>query len=65
MQLIINDAPTEVNATTVAQLIEEMKVPAESVAVALNQTIIARDAWSSTSLTAGDSLAVFQAIAGG
>lgn len=65
MRLIINDTPTEVNATTVAQLIEEMKVPAESVAVALNQTIIARDAWSFTSLTAGDSLAVFQAIAGG
>lgn len=47
------------------QLLEVFAIPTVGAAIAINQSIVTRSEWSTTILTTGDHIALFQVIAGG
>ncbi|MGF1680817.1 sulfur carrier protein ThiS [Photobacterium minamisatsumaniensis] len=65
-QLLVNDKPVDVaEGTTLVALLNQLDMPLQATAVALNDDIVARTEWETTQLNAGDRIALFQAIAGG
>ncbi|MFD2179213.1 sulfur carrier protein ThiS [Veronia pacifica] len=66
MQIVLNESPhTPESATDLAALIQELALPSESVAIAVEGAVIPRSQWAEVPLTEGLRLTVFQAIAGG
>ena len=66
MQVIVNGEPADVErATSVAALVAERAGESARVAVALNGEVVPRSRWQTTDLTAGDSIEVLTATAGG
>ena len=66
MQVIVNGEPAEVEQrTSVAELVADRAGGAARVAVALNGEVVPRSRWQTTDLTAGDSIEVLTATAGG
>lgn len=66
MRIEFNDEPVTCDDnTTVATLLESMNLHQPGAALAVNQTIIPREQWQHHRLQEGDSLLLFQAIAGG
>ncbi len=66
MRILFNDEPVACDdAITVATLLESMNLHQPGAALAVNQTIIPREQWQQHRLQEGDSLLLFQAIAGG
>ena len=68
MKLIVNGTPTEVpDSTTVARVVTDLTGTDHSrgVAVAVNDEVVARSAWSATVLTDGDSVEILTAVQGG
>ncbi|MGF1699761.1 sulfur carrier protein ThiS [Photobacterium makurazakiensis] len=65
-QLLVNDKPVDVvEGTTLVALLNQLEMPLQATAVALNDDIVARTEWETTQLNSGDRIALFQAIAGG
>lgn len=66
MQVFINDKlRTLEEATSLALLMEQLGHAAGYVAVAINQTIIKREAWTDTYLQDGDKILIIGAVKGG
>lgn len=66
MQIWLNDQPLTCEPEqTLSQLLAQLSLPVQGTAVAINQQIIAASDWSTTTLSEGDQIALFQAIAGG
>ena len=66
MTITVNGQPRKVDAgLTLAQLLEQMQLNADCVAVECNLEIIERDAFATTGLSAGDSLEIVQFVGGG
>lgn len=68
MSALVNGAPRDlVNGTTVAELIAELghDPSGRGVAAAINGEVVARAAWSSTTIGDGDRVEVLTAIGGG
>ncbi|OAN19145.1 thiamine biosynthesis protein ThiS [Photobacterium jeanii] len=66
IEISVNDKPVSCPATqSLAALLIQLEMPLQATAVAMNDDIIARREWESTMLSAGDRIALFQAIAGG
>ena len=66
MQIWLNDKAHHVeSAVDLSSLIEELTLPSESVAIAIDGQVVPRSQWPQTPLTDGLKLTVFQAIAGG
>ncbi|MDO6708253.1 sulfur carrier protein ThiS [Photobacterium sp. 1_MG-2023] len=66
MTVQVNDKALQLTAeTSLLQLLEQLALPLDATAVALNQDIVSRDSWADTRLSDGDTIALFQAIAGG
>ena len=66
MRIQFNDKPLECpNGLTLAALLAQLDQGQAGTALAVNQTIIPRDQWSSYLLHEGDTILLFQAIAGG
>ncbi|WP_312747233.1 sulfur carrier protein ThiS [Cedecea neteri] len=66
MRIQFNDEPLECPAgQTLAALLAQLEQDKAGAALAVNQTIIPRDQWSSYLLREGDTILLFQAIAGG
>lgn len=66
MTVLINDKPTEVNTgTTLAQLLENLNIPSNGTAVAVNGALAKRDAWPSATLNDGDKVLIISAAYGG
>jgi sulfur carrier protein len=64
--LTVNGAPAEVDAeATVATLVHRLGRDPRGVAVALNEDVVPRGAWSATRLHAGDRVEVLRAAQGG
>lgn len=51
--------------TTISALLAELEQPEQGIAIAVNQSIIARQKWDSYALSENDRVTLFQAIAGG
>jgi len=66
MNIIFNDSPlTYENPPTIQRLLIELNQLKPGIALAVNQQIIPREQWDKYTLQDGDSLLLFQAIAGG
>lgn len=62
----LNGQPREVpEGSTLAGLLERLKLPADRVAVELNQTIVPRSRWPEIRIEAGDRLEVVHFVGGG
>ena len=66
MKILVNNKETELNAgNTVAALAEQLQLPAQGVAIALHNQLVARTEWAEKELHEGDSLVVIKAACGG
>lgn len=65
MVLTINGEAREVQAETVAALLEELAYDPSFLAVALNQAVVRRREWSETQLAAGDRVEILTPRQGG
>ncbi|MGF1727467.1 sulfur carrier protein ThiS [Photobacterium nomapromontoriensis] len=62
----VNDQQIDISdGQALTVLLHQLEMPLPATAVAMNDRIIPRSEWESTRLTAGDRIALFQAIAGG
>ncbi len=65
MKVIINNKEVETGATLLLSLTEELALPAQGVAVAVNNRMIPRAEWNSRTLNEGDSIVIIKAACGG
>lgn len=67
MEISVNGERTVFTGTTVRDLLNEQKIDADArgVAVAVNDTVVPRSAWGSTTLAAGDSVEIVKPFRGG
>lgn len=66
MTIIVNGQPVPLNApATVAQVLEQLQLPHQRVAVEVNQTVIPRSQWTTQTVNDGDRLEVVQFVGGG
>jgi thiamine biosynthesis protein ThiS len=65
MKLIINGEEKDVAAATVADLVAQLGMKFDRVAIELNRDIVPRDRWNATSLNAGDKLEIVHFVGGG
>jgi len=65
MQVIINQQETELQASTLTGLVNELKLPDVGIAIAVNQQIIPRNVWDSSQLNQNDQITIIRATRGG
>lgn len=66
MRIQFNDEPLEcTDGITLTALLAQLEQGKTGAALAVNQTIIPREQWSNYLLREGDTILLFQAIAGG
>lgn len=66
MQIVLNGKEQDVSeGITVAQLLQELHVRPERVAVLVNQGIVKKPSYASTTIRAGDAVEVLTVMAGG
>ena len=66
MQVIVNQKKIEVDdKCNIEQLLLRLGKPLQGSAIAVNQEVISRRQWCEYTLSDGDKLSLFQAIAGG
>jgi len=65
MKLTINGQQQDSAAGTLAQLIEQLGMKQDRVAVELNRNIVPRGQWPETSLAEGDNLEIVHFVGGG
>lgn len=65
MKVRINNNEVETQATTVAELAQEQKLPAKGVAVAISNEMVPRTEWAQRALKEGDDIVILKAFCGG
>ncbi|MGR6440107.1 sulfur carrier protein ThiS [Proteus mirabilis] len=66
MNITVNDERYSLDMpVTISQLLIELKQPSMGVALAINDIIIPRENWNTQIINEGDTILLFQAIAGG
>ncbi|EKM0378201.1 sulfur carrier protein ThiS [Cronobacter turicensis] len=66
MRIELNDEAIQcVEGLSAARLLAQLKLDRPGTALAVNQTILPRNQWPDYTLQEGDSLLLFQVIAGG
>ena len=65
MKVMVNNKETELNGSTVADLVSELALPEKGVAIALQNRIVPRTQWEQQPLQEGDSLVIIKAACGG
>lgn len=65
MKVLVNNKETELNGSTVADLVRELALPGKGVAIALQNRIVPRTQWEQQPLQEGDSLVIIKAACGG
>lgn len=65
MKVLVNNKETELNGSTVANLVRELALPEKGVAIALQNRIVPRTQWEQQPLQEGDSLVIIKAACGG
>jgi sulfur carrier protein len=65
-EIIVNGKPEPLEQATLGQLVAgRTNASARGLAVALNDTLVPRKAWSTTRLRAGDRIEIVKAMVGG
>ena len=65
MRLTVNGKEVETQASTLQQLADELALPPQGVALAIDNRMVPRTAWGEQPLAEGDSLVVIKAACGG
>lgn len=67
MQVTVNQQSKTIlsEQTQLQHFLASLAIDTQSIAVAINHTIIPRSKWQTTELTEGDDIAIFSMIAGG
>lgn len=65
MKVSVNNKEVETGATTLSQLTEELSLPAQGIAVAVNNRMIPRAEWTNYALSEGMSVVIIKAACGG
>ncbi|OAT31456.1 sulfur carrier protein ThiS [Proteus myxofaciens] len=66
MNITVNDEKYSLDMpVTISQLLIQLEQPSIGVALAINETIIPRENWETYLINDGDTILLFQAIAGG
>ncbi len=66
MKLVVNNKETELlQGNTVADLIKQLELPSQGIAVALHNRMVPRKQWEEQPLQEGDSLIIIKAACGG
>lgn len=66
MRIALNDQPIDcADAVTLQMLLEQKALLTAGIALAVNDAIVPRGQWSEHTLQDGDSVLLFQVIAGG
>lgn len=65
MKISVNNKEVETGATTLTQLAEELLLPEQGVAMAVNNRMIPRTEWPSHILESGMSVVIVKAACGG
>lgn len=65
MTITVNRQQVETQATLLSQLADELKLPAQGVAIAVNNKMIPRTEWNKFQLSENDSIVIIKAACGG
>lgn len=65
MKIRLNNQEIETNASTIACLMEELALPRQGVAVAVDNTLIPRAEWESYTLSEDIRIMIIKAVSGG
>lgn len=65
MNITLNNKEVETQASTLAQLADELALPSKGVAVAVNNRMIPRSDWADYALAEGNSIVIIKAACGG
>lgn len=65
MKVNVNNKAVDTAATTLSQLIAELQLPAEGIAVGIDNRMVPRAAWTDYQLTEGLSIVIIKAACGG
>ena len=65
MKILINNKPTETDATNLKELAAPLALPENGVAMAIGTTMVQRTAWDTTLLKENDSVIIIKAACGG
>lgn len=65
MNIKVNNNDMQSSASTVAELIAELRLPSQGVAVAMDDCLIPRPQWGEQTLTEGASITIIKAACGG
>jgi thiamine biosynthesis protein ThiS len=63
--LVINGDSKQIEARTLAELVEKLGMKSDRVAIELNREIVPRGQWAQTKLHDGDRLEIVQFVGGG
>ncbi|WP_303236506.1 sulfur carrier protein ThiS [Phocaeicola coprophilus] len=66
MKILVNNKETELTqGNTLADVARQLELPAQGVAIALNNRMIPRTQWAEQTVKDGDSLVIIKAACGG
>lgn len=65
MKITVNDKEVELSGSTVSDLVKQLGVPSNGVAVAVGMDIVPREEWESRALTEGCKVMIIRAASGG
>lgn len=65
MQVFVNNKEVDTQATTLSTLIEQLGMPAQGVAAAVDNKMVPRTQWSDFPLAAGAKVTIIKAACGG
>ena len=65
MQITLNGEARQTDATTIAQLLRELRFEPTSLAVAVNGSVVRRADFESRALKTGDQIEIIRAVQGG
>lgn len=64
-QLIVNNNSVQTQSSTIAELAAEMKLPSQGVAFAIENKMIPRNEWETTTLKNNQKITILKAFCGG
>lgn len=65
MKIYVNDKPHDFGGVTVADLVAQLSLPSDGVAVAIGMSIVPRAEWALKALSEGDKVMIIKAASGG
>lgn len=65
MKVILNGKELQTQALTLEALVAELQLPAQGVAVAVNNSIVKRTEWANQPLAEGSRITIIKAACGG